>query len=138
MSVDILNKTRTRINLSLVKKVSEQFLKKYKKDKLDLSVVFVGDAKIKSINKVYRKKNKVTDILSFDGEDESFGELIIDYAQIKRQSKHFGNTEQEELVFILVHGLFHLLGYEDGTEKEEHKMIALGEKFIKTIKSKND
>lgn len=134
MSVDFTNRTRTKINTNLVKMVSEQFLKKYRKDKLDLSIVFVGDRRIRTINKIYRTHDKVTDILSFEGEGESFGELIIDYAQIKRQAKYFNNSVKEELVFILVHGLFHLLGYDDKTEKEEEKMIRLGESFIKKIK----
>ena len=134
MPVDVTNKTRTKINTTLVKKVSEQFLKKYKKDKLDLSIVFVGDRRIQTINKIYRGYDKVTDILSFEGGEESFGELIIDYAQIRRQAKYFNNSVKEELVFILVHGLFHLLGYEDKTEKEESKMIKLGEAFIKKLK----
>ena len=134
MPVDVTNKTRTKINTTLVKKVSEQFLKKYKKDKLDLSIVFVGDRRIQTINKMYRGYDKVTDILSFEGGGESFGELIIDYAQIRRQAKYFNNSVKEELVFILVHGLFHLLGYEDKTEKEESRMIKLGEAFIKKLK----
>jgi len=133
MEIDVLNKTRTVIDVYLVKKISKQFLKKYKKEGLDLSIVFVGDKRMRNINKKYRKYDKVTDILSFDGEGESFGELIIDYAQIRRQSKKFNNSIKNEMVFILVHGLFHLLGYEDRTEKEEKKMIGLGEDFIKKL-----
>lgn len=133
MSIDILNKTKTRIDIKLVRKVSEKFLKKYKKNSLSLSIVFVGDRRIRTINKTYRGYDKITDILSFDGEDDFFGELIIDYAQIKRQARKFNNTVKEELVFILVHGLFHLLGYEDKTEKEELKMIKLGETFIENL-----
>ena len=134
MSIDVANKTRTKININLVRKVSEQFLKRYKKYKLDLSVVFVGDRRIQVINKTYRGYDKVTDILSFEGEEEFFGELIIDYAQVRRQAKYFNNSVKEELIFILVHGLFHLLGYEDKTEREEEKMIRLGEIFIKKLK----
>ena len=134
MSIDVANKTRTKININLVRKVSEQFLKRYKKYKLDLSVVFVGDRRIQVINKTYRGYNKVTDLLSFEGEEEFFGELIIDYAQVRRQAKYFNNSVKEELIFILVHGLFHLLGYEDKTEREEEKMIRLGEIFIKKLK----
>jgi probable rRNA maturation factor len=133
MSVNIVNKTRTKMDIALVRKISEKFLKKYKKDKLELSVVFVGDKRIKTINRTYRRYDKITDILSFEGEDESFGELIIDYAQIKRQARNFNNTIKNELIFILVHGLFHLLGYEDKTEKEEKSMIRLGENFIREL-----
>lgn len=134
MSIDISNKTRTKINTRLIKIVSEQFLKKYKKNNLDLSIVFVGDRRIRTINRRYRGRDAITDILSFDGDGYSFGELIIDYAQIKRQAKYYSSSIKEELVFILVHGLFHLLGYEDKTEKEEDRMIKLGNNFIKNIK----
>lgn len=134
MSIDITNKTKEIINTRIIKSVSEKFLKKYKKEKLDLSIVFVGDKKIRKINKIYRGYDKVTDILSFEGEDDSFGELIINYGKIKKQAKVFNNTPKEELVFILVHGLFHLLGYDDESEEEEKKMIKMGNDFIKTLK----
>lgn len=133
MNIEVNNKTKTKIDIKLVEKVSESFLKKYKKKELELSVVFVGDRRIKTLNKIYRGYDKTTDILSFEGEGEFFGELILNYNQIKKQAKRFGNTPKKELVFILVHGLFHLLGYSDETPKEEAEMIRLGDDFIKKL-----
>jgi len=129
--VEIFNKTKNKINLKLVKTAAEKFLKAHKKEKHNLSIVFVGDKKIKELNKKYRKKNKITDILAFDGDGDFFGEIIINYAQIRRQAKLYNNSVQKELIFILIHGLLHLLGYGDETEKERKEMIRKGEGFIK-------
>ena len=129
--LNIINKTRSKIDLHVVNKAANVFLKTYKKEKLELSIVFVGDRIIKKLNKNYRGKDKVTDILSFEGDDLEFGEIIISFQQIKRQSKLYSKNINEELIFILVHGLLHLSGYNDDTENERKNMIRLGNEFIK-------
>jgi len=135
MSVEINNRTENKINLSLIKKVGERFLQAYKKTGYSVSIAFVGDKKIRQLNKKYRRVGRVTDVLSFPGEEKFLGEIIINYNQIKRQAREFrGRGEKavkEELVFVLVHGLLHLLGYDDKNEKGRLKMIRLGEKFLK-------
>jgi len=131
--IEINNKTRSSIDLKLVKKVCEEFLKYNNIENKIVSIGFVGDVIIKKINNKYRKINKITDILSFqaDKEDNKYlGELIINYAQIKKQAKIFSNNIKDELIFILIHGLLHLLGYEDKTEKGRIQMEKLGNKFI--------
>ena len=102
-----------------------------------MSVAFVGDQAMRSLNKAYRRKDKPTDVLSFvykekawPGEPELLGEIVIDYQQIKRQAKPAKKSERQELVFILVHGLLHLAGYDDKTERERLNMIKIGEEFI--------
>ncbi len=128
--IEINNKTRSKINIALVKHVAEKFLNYYKINK-NISIAFVGDTVIKKLNKNYRGKDKITDILSFDGEGEDLGEIVINYMQIKRQSQKYSKTVQDELVFILVHGLLHLIGYDDQTEKTRKVIIKKGEDFIK-------
>jgi len=82
----------------------------------------------------------VTDVLSFTETDNEepqpdlLGQIFIDYNQIKRQAKEFSQSDEEELVFILVHGLLHLLGYDDSTEEEAQVMEDLGKAFIKKFK----
>ena len=134
--IEINNKTRNEIDLSLIKKITEKFLKYYKLESKEVSIAFVGDKTIKKLNKKYRDKDYITDVLAFVGEDNYLGEIIIDYAQIKRQAKRFSGSVKEEMIFILVHGLRHLLGHEDKTVKGKKKMERLGEKFIK-LKIKN-
>lgn len=131
--VEAINRTKAKIDLKLVENVAEKFLQVYKIKNREVSIAFVSDSEIKKINKQYRHLDKVTDVLSFAGEDNFLGEIIIDFAQIKRQAKEFDKKVKDELIFILVHGLLHLAGYDDKTEKERLEMIGLGEKFIKKV-----
>jgi len=141
--VEVNNTTKSKINLKLIKTIGEEFLNYYKKKDFDVSIAFVGDKKIRELNNKYRKKDKVTDILSFEGKDffdyklknKFLGEIIIDYVQVKRQKKK-SKSLKEELVFILVHGFLHLIGYKDDTEKEAEEMEKMGIKFIKKISNK--
>ncbi|MDD5291295.1 MAG: rRNA maturation RNase YbeY [Patescibacteria group bacterium] len=134
MAVEINNKAKNKVNPSFVKKVAEKFLRAYKKTDYSISIAFVGDKEIRKLNKKYRRVDRVTDILSFAGEEKFLGEIILDYHQIKRQADKFGNKSKDELIFILVHGLLHLLGYDDKTEAGRKKMERLGNEFIKSIK----
>lgn len=137
MPVEINNKTKSHIELHLVKKTVEKFLEYYNLERKNVSIAFVGDKTIKLLNKKYRNKDSVTDVLTFANNDDfgvdsedSLGEIVIDYQQIKRQAKEFSKTPSAELIFILVHGLLHLLGYNDETEEARIEMINLGENFI--------
>lgn len=136
--IEVNNKTKSAINLKAVKRITDKFLKLYKKEKQDVSIAFVGDAVMRKLNKVYRGKDKVTDILSFPnnaiaGKDKgkNLGEIIISFAQIKRQAKKYGNSAEKELAFILAHGLLHLVGMEDESEKGRKRMEEAGEEFVK-------
>jgi len=131
--IEINNRLNYKINLNLVKRTVAEFARFYKVKPKEISIAFVGGSEIKKINQAYRGLNQATDVLAFRGEGDYFGEIIIDYNQIKRQAGEFGNSARQELIFILVHGLLHLLGYDDKTEKERKKMIKLGEEFVKKM-----
>ena len=106
------------------KKILNYNFKYFKVKKGEVSIAFIGDAKMRKLNKIYRGCDKTTDILSFSEEENKtyLGEVLINYNQIKRQAKKYSSSIKEELLFILVHGLLHLLGYEDDTEKGREKM----------------
>ena len=144
--IEINNKTRSRINLVLVKRVAESFLKYYNKNNNEASIAFVGDKTIRYLNKTYRGIDKITDVLAFpDGPAKTasaggrifLGEVIINYIQVKRQAKKFSHSAKQELVFILVHGLLHLLGYNDNTETGRRQMEKIGEEFVIKTKIEN-
>jgi probable rRNA maturation factor len=61
---------------------------------------------------------------------KDLGEIIIDYDRIERQAEDEGNSVEYELKFVLVHGLLHLLGWEDYTPEEKERMLEEGEKFL--------
>lgn len=134
MPAEINNATKQKIDLELISKTAEFFLKKYKLSKKQVSIAFVSDKKMAELNQTYRKKRSTTDVLSFEGEGDFLGEIILNYYQIKRQAKELGNTERYELAFILLHGLLHLIGYDDGSEKSKKIMIEKGEALIHKMK----
>lgn len=136
--VEINNLTRSRIPVKKVKTAAEKFLLANKKAGYSLSIAFIGGRRMKKLNYKYRRKNQTTDILSFAGEekDKYLGELAVDYQQIKKQARRFSHTADEELIFIIIHGLLHLLGHEDDTEKGRLEMARLGGEFIGKLKNK--
>ncbi|WP_420828878.1 rRNA maturation RNase YbeY [Metabacillus dongyingensis] len=103
----------------------------------ELSVTFVDNEKIKEINRVYRSKDQVTDVISFAMEEQGKGEvsivgvdmppvlgdIIISVPRASEQAEEYGHSFTRELGFLAVHGLLHLLGYDHMTEEDEKKMF---------------
>jgi len=138
LDLSITNNTKFKINKKRLFRIVDYVLARTDKHPRDpeLSVVITGDRTIKRLNNIYLKKNVPTDILAFPGEGKFIGEILIDYEQIKRQAKDYGNTAKNEFVFILIHGLLHLTGMKDDTEKKKIAMIGLGEKYFNGLKKK--
>ncbi|HNW55526.1 MAG TPA: rRNA maturation RNase YbeY [bacterium] len=124
------NLTRQKINLVKWQKIGQIFLEQQGRDG-EISLVLVGDQRIRHLNRLYRHKDKVTDVLSFCSDDEGqLGEIIIDYQQIVRQAKCFGNSVWRELIFITTHGILHLLGYDDIDEAGWQEMEKISREFV--------
>ena len=74
--------------------------------------MFVSSLEIRKLNKKFLKKNKATDVLSFSPIDEnSLGELVLCVEKIEQQAKDHKISFEEEMAYLLLHGLLHLLGY---------------------------
>ena len=128
--VSVYNLTRQKVDIAQWQRLSQLFLDD-KGIKGEVNLILVGDQRMRNLNKKYRRQDKVTDVLSFaDGEDNQLGEIMIDYSQIIRQAQRFGHSVWQELIFITVHGLLHLMGYEDDSEAGRATMIKLGEQFL--------
>ena len=114
------------------------------KDNYVLSLVIVGPKTIKTINNSYRNIDKVTDVISFamldsgdimkaDGQIE-LGDIFINRNRVISQAKEYGHSTKREFVFLFVHGLLHLFGYDHMNEKDEKKMFALQKKIAGDLK----
>lgn len=128
MNIDISNKTKKRIRRYFVQKVAEKTLGKAKKKpgNFSVSVVFVEKSEIQRLNRVYRKKNKVTDVLSFNytsgynkGGEMPEGELALCPEIIAKHARDNKVAFQKELAFVLSHGILHLLGFRHGRKMFE-------------------
>ena len=150
--LEIRNFTQNEIDEKFFRKVAEVVLKTLGiKNQIEISLAIVGSGRMRRLNKIYRKKNRVTDVLSFGDKNilkylaKSFprpkkeeeikfveppdkikrlGEIVICYPEAKKQAKRTGHSLEKELAILLIHGILHLAGYDhekDGKEAEEMK-----------------
>ena len=113
-----------------------------KADDAYLSVIFVDNAEIQSINKTYRNIDRVTDVISFALEDNHdisvgdriLGDIYVCIDRMKEQALEYGHSEKRELAFLVCHGLLHLLGYDHVNSKEEEKvMFSLQDEILDSL-----
>jgi len=111
-----------------------------KKDGAELSVLFCDDAAISSMNKEWRGKDSSTDVLSFPGLDEQppgyplfvMGDVIISLDTAKSQAEERNCSLRDEVRVLLVHGIFHLLGYDHELSADE--MMEMAEREVECFK----
>ena len=107
-----------------------------------MSVIIVDNKEIQNINREYRQKDAVTDVISFALEesvveddfpaiqelmDESreLGDIFVSFQRAQEQAVEYGHSFKRELGFLVVHGFLHLNGYDHMTDEEEAAMFNL-------------
>ncbi len=99
-----------------------------------VSIAFVDKKTMKSLNKTYRGKDTVTDVLSFTlNSPQMLGELILSYDQAKLQAGEQKHSVRDELSFLIVHGLLHLHGYDHEKPADAHLMFPLQERILRKL-----
>tara|TARA_R110000868_G_scaffold304437_22_gene565424 strand:- start:150 stop:587 length:438 start_codon:yes stop_codon:yes gene_type:complete len=103
-----------------------------------VEIVFVDEQEIVRINEEYLKRDYITDIISFRYDDnatnlEIEGTLYCCSPRIKEQASEFSQSIKREFLRIIVHGLLHLTGYEDGSTKEKKEMTRLEDHFLSLL-----
>ncbi len=79
-----------------------------------ISIVLVSDEYITQLNKQFLDKNKPTDVLAFPwNEDYLWGEVYISVDRAQEQSKYYQVNFTQELARLIIHGMLHLMGYDD-------------------------
>ncbi len=88
----------------------------------ELSVVLCGDARMRALNRRYRRKDRTTDVLSFPAGPAGggfLGDLVISAPEARRQARRAGVPFGAAMEKLLLHGLLHLLGYDHETDGGE-------------------
>lgn len=98
----------------------------------EVSLAFVDDCEMRRLNKAWRGKDATTDVLSF-GDGKGNGEIIISYPQAVKQARELKHGVQDELVFLLVHGLLHLNSLDHEAPKDARQMFPLQEKILRSL-----
>lgn len=121
-------------------------------EEYEVSISFVGNEEMRSLNNEYRGIDRETDVLSFpmvefvddelEEDDESaeyideeiaLGDIVISMEKVLEQSAEYGHSFNRELAFLLVHGMLHLLGYDHENEAEEREMFDKQEAILKEM-----
>ena len=112
---------------------------------VEVSLTLVSEEEIQKLNKEFRDKDAVTDVLSFpmlelegikdfseleikedmldpDTEDILLGDIVICVSRVRSQAKEYGHSEKREYAFLIAHSMLHLLGYDHMEEIERQEM----------------
>lgn len=131
----------------IIKRVIEQCFKeeKIEKSKLYISITLTNPEHIHEINKKYRNVDRATDVLSFpmfekdeldkkiknnDFEHEDvLGDIVISIEKVEEQAKEYGHSFEREFAYMLVHGFYHLMGY-DHIEDDDKVVMRKKEEIV--------
>jgi probable rRNA maturation factor len=126
--ITILNRqTKHRVRTKAFERLLEELAARYRQKDPEVSLSFVGERAIRTLNRKFMKKDKPTDVLSFPlGEkapDGKFylGDIVISVPVADRQARAKGHSLDRELRLLAIHGFLHLLGYDHfaGIEEEQ-------------------
>lgn len=135
----------------IIKKVIETCFKEEGIDKSGfyITITLTTPQNIKQINNQYRNINKETDVLSFpifekDELDKKIkeknfihedvlGDIIISIEKVREQSKEYQHSFERELSYMIVHGFYHLMGYDHIQEEDKQKMRPKEEKILNIL-----
>ena len=126
-------------------KICKAFPKKYKfsNKKVRLTLMLSNNKNIKKLNKLFRNKNRPTDILSFPfsenikiSKDTYIGDIIISYDYINKSKLQNLKFFEEKLIKIFIHGFLHLLGFDHIKVKDYKKMLKEEEQIYQSVTSK--
>ena len=135
----IFNTTKEKIDLTILDDVIKFACKHLNIENPLLNIVIVDNKKIQEINREYRNKDAVTDVISFAFEEVNdveykdvrfLGEIYISYERCEEQAKEYGHSVRREFSYLAVHGLLHLLGYDHMTEEDKKVMRTLEEEIL--------
>lgn len=116
-----------KYNLKDKRKVSnwiKEVAKNHDKKVGELSIVFLSDEEILSINQQYLNHNYFTDIITFDYSMERVieGDIFISIDTVKTNSQKFRTEFNDELLRVIIHGVLHLIGFKDKNPKDKKEM----------------
>ena len=122
--------------------------------KLCLTITLTTPENIKKINKEYRNIDKETDVLSFPifekqeldeiiakrkfEHEDVLGDIVISIARVEEQAKEYGHSFERELSYMVVHGFYHVMGYDHIKEEDKQKMRPKEEKILNALKILRD
>lgn len=136
----------------LINKVVQKCFEEEKllETKLYISIILTTPEKIQEMNNEYRKINKTTDVLSFPmfekdeipnlklNIEEPLGDIVISIDKVKEQAEEYGHSFERELAYMVVHGFYHLMGYDHIELTDRNEMREKEENILNKLSITRD
>ncbi len=146
MKFEVLNKVNARVGISQSEKLLQALLKGFKthnrvkralKDDSVVRVVFVGAREAKKLNRQFRAKHYVPDVLSFEaGAGGGLGDIVLCYPRVKADALKHGLSFSKQRDYLIIHGFLHLLGYDHQNLKDERRMMGIQDRLFERLSFK--
>jgi probable rRNA maturation factor len=120
-------------NFDNIKNCIISILNEYQIDKGYINIIIVSDESLRKLKKKYFNVDFFTDVMAFNLEEKGEqldGEIYISWDRIIENAKILNQTIKEEFKRILIHGVLHLIGFDDQTKNEKSEMTALENLYI--------
>ncbi len=114
------------------KKWIQIVVERHQKATGSINVIFTSNEYLLSINQEYLNHNYFTDVITFDYNEEYLisGDIFVSVEQVKINSKDYDRSFENELSRVVIHGVLHLLGFNDSTQDEISTMRGEEEKAL--------
>jgi len=132
-AVEIVNAhPRKRVQKKSIVQLVRRVLKAERARSRELNIVFVTDRAMKRLNKKFLSRTGTTDVISFRLDDHQHieGEVYVNLDQAERQAREFQIKNRAEVGRLVVHGVLHVIGYEDDTTHKRKVMQTLEDKYL--------
>ena len=142
--IELENNTNLEIDISNLENIANTLTKK------DIELMVVNNEEMRLLNKEHRNIDKATDVLSFPMfekdelvqkiKEKSFehedvlGDIVISIPKVEEQAKEYGHSFERELSYMVVHGFYHLMGYDHIKEEDKKEMRPKEEKILNDLK----
>ena len=135
---------RRRLHLPRLQSLAERILLVAGAARAELSLLLVGDRSMRRLNRLYRRKDRTTDVLAFPMRharprltphasrftSSLLGDVVISLPQAARQAARAGHALEREITVLVIHGLLHLLGYDHERSAREARRMQRREQAV--------
>ena len=131
---------KVKINRSKLEKLFKEIVLKENKKLGEIQLVFLKDQEILKINREFLSHNYFTDVIAFEYNKKGTisGDICIGTGSVARNAKQYKTLFQDELIRVIIHGVLHLLGYDDGIKESREQMKIKEDFYLEVFRDLND
>jgi len=142
LKIHLVNKELIQEGLALkkVEEVVKEIVSSEGKQLGEIGIIFERDEDLLKINKNFLQHNYFTDVITFDynRKNKIMGDILISIDTVRRNAVKYNQDFMTEIIRVIIHGVLHLSGYEDKSDKEKQTVRAMEELYLCRYKELSD